>query len=203
MKVKQWHNLMQSFGLEKNQETSEKLTKAYSEKQRHYHTFDHINACLKHLEKVRDLAEKPDEIEMALWFHDAIYKPLSSSNELDSAVWAAKFLTDNHVKQKIIDRVYQLIMVTLHDGFTQTNDQALMIDIDLTILGSPYETYQIFEKNIRKEYRLVPYFIYRKKRKEILQGFLKHDRIYRTNYFYELYETNARENMSHAISMLS
>lgn len=191
---------MQAFALSDNQETYDKLNKAYAEKHRHYHTFEHIQACLNHFENVCVLAKYPAEIEMALWFHDAIYQPYGKDNELKSALWAQQFLHENQVNKEIIDRIFQLIMITANHGSTDTVDESLMIDIDLTILGAPSEVYQQFEINVRKEYRFVPYFLYRKKRKEILQKFLNKPRLYYNDYFYDLFETQARINLEKIVS---
>lgn len=190
---------MQALGLIENEETYLKLIEAYSEKHRYYHTSCHIKACLDHLERVNHLADNPQEIELALWFHDAVYKPYSSTNELDSAIWAKQFLSENKVDQATCERVYHLIMVTLHNGKINTSDEELMIDIDLSILGSSSIVYQVFEQNVRKEYRWVPYFLYRKKRKQILQGFLDQSKVYQTDYFNGLFEKRARDNIESAL----
>jgi len=33
----------------------------------------HLNECFDKLQEIRAAAVHPDEIELALWFHDAIY----------------------------------------------------------------------------------------------------------------------------------
>jgi len=202
MKFEDWQKLMRVFGLEENKNTYTSLIVAYSEKHRSYHTLEHIEACVKHLKNTRQLANKPHEIELALWFHDAIYKPYSSTNKLDSAIWAKQFLYENNTDQATCERIYNLIMVTLHNGKTNTSDEELMIDIDLSILGSSPMVYQAFEKNVRKEYRWVPYFLYCKKRKQILQGFLKQKQIYQTEFFNQLFEKQARKNLQVALLAL-
>jgi len=202
MELDRWQQLMDNLGVPSNEATYQALVKAYSEKHRRYHTSEHINATLKHLDSVADLANDAIEIELALWFHDAIYKPFSASNELDSAVWASEFLLENEVEQSRIDRVHALIMATVHTAETAGNDQLLMVDIDLSILGSRPEVYNQFEKDVRYEYKLVPYFLYRKKRKEILISFVERDEIYRNEVFYEKFEKQARANLANAIEAL-
>jgi predicted metal-dependent HD superfamily phosphohydrolase len=202
MQLSRWQKLMQAFHVDHNEKIYEQLVSYYSQRHRYYHTAKHVEACLNHLDPIHHLTDKPHEIEMALWFHDAIYKPYSSTNELDSANWAKRFLLDNKVDQVICERIYHLVMVTLHNGKANTTDEKLMIDIDLTILGSLPAIYQIFEKNVRKEYRLVPYFLYRKKRKHILQGFLDQKQIYQTEYFRQLFEKQARENIQKVLQNL-
>jgi len=202
MELERWQQLMKSLGISLNEDTYQALVKAYSEKHRRYHTGEHISATLKHLDSVSDLANDAIEIELALWFHDAVYKPFSAKNELDSAVWASEFLLENGVEQDRIDRVHALIMATVHTAEAEGHDQLLMVDIDLSILGSNSKIYDQFEKDVRYEYKLVPYFLYRKKRKEILMSFVERDEIYRNIVFYEKYEKQARVNLTNAINAL-
>lgn len=179
-----------------------RLIKAYSETHRYYHTVAHIEAMLIHFDKVRNLADSPDEVEIAIWFHDAIYNPLSSSNEIDSAQWAKDFLISSGGEATVAERVYELIMATKHDGKIVENDHKLIVDIDLTILGANESVYDEFEVNVRKEYKLIPSVIFRKKRIAILMSFLEEEAIYKLDYFKENFEVLARENLNRAISHL-
>ena len=197
--LERWNRLCLRLGLSADSETYSDLIDAHAHKQRAYHTLDHIAACLRHLDDVRPQADKPDEIEMALWFHDAVYKPLSSTNEEDSADWAGDWLFSRHAKPDVIARITDHILDTKNHDTPTSIDRKFMLDIDLSILGTPTNIYNEYEKNIRFEYRRVPKFIYRKKRVEILSYFLKRDRLYATDYFYERLETQARENLSQAI----
>ena len=193
---------MLTLGLSHNESCYQSLLNAYSEPHRFYHTASHINATLIHLDKVKVHIENPSLLELALWFHDAIYRPFSSNNELDSANWCSRFLKDNGVKQETIDHVHQLIMVTMHPSITQSNDEMFMVDIDLSILGSPANIYDDFERNIREEYKKVPYFIYKRKRKALLKSFLNQKQIFQNTFFHEEFEIQARENLDRAIQSL-
>ncbi len=193
---------MSAMQLEPSIDCYEALYKAYSEKHRFYHTAKHIDAMLKHFDAVIDIAERPAELELSIWFHDAIYKPWSKSNELHSAEWAQAFLFSQGFDNKGVERIYNLIMATLHNGEVKVIDEQLMVDIDLTILGSSPDVYDEFERNVRKEYKVVPSLIYRKKRKELLRSFLENDSVYHLDYFKDKYENAARENINRAIMML-
>ena len=193
---------MEHLGLEENRDTYSSLVKAYSERNRYYHTGEHVNACLLEFDTVKHCAENPLEIELAIWFHDVIYKPFSSSNELDSALWATDFLSANDIDNNISSRVHDLIMGTCHTSSETVGDESLMVDIDLTILGAEPEVYDRFEKAIRQEYKLIPKFIYRKKRREILSSFLDREKIYQNSAFYTRLEKQARENIARAIQSL-
>ena len=202
MNSERWQQLMQKLQLPGNPETCAALIQAYSEPHRHYHTCEHIHAALKHLDTALTLADDVATIELALWFHDAIYHPYATDNERKSADWAVAFLQDNGCQQTLIDCVDALIMATLHNKEPQNSDQQLMLDIDLAILGSPASVYDQFETHVRREYRWVPYFLYRKKRKQILQSFLERASIYHHQLFTSKFENQAKENLNRAIKNL-
>lgn len=202
MDEKKWLELMVRLGFDSNIETYSKLQAHYSQKHRHYHDSNHINATLKNLGQVKQLANDYDALEVALWFHDAIYKIFSSSNELDSANWAVDFLKLNNAKEEFIENVHRLIMATLHHAVPSNNDERLIVDIDLSILGCNSELYDQFELWVRKEYKLIPTFIYKKKRKEILEVFLGRERIFSHEYFFDKFEQSARANLRNAIDSL-
>lgn len=202
MNLERWLRLMKAWGFEPNRKTFEFLIAAYSEKGRHYHTTEHVSACLRHLDGCVDSLEFPREVEIALWFHDVIYKPFSSNNEKESAGWATSFLSERGATHEEACRVHRLIMVTKHNAPIQTKDESVLVDVDLSILGADPATYDIFEKGVRKEYRLVPSFIYRRKRVKVLRGFIDRPKIYTSGCFSATAERQAKENLSNAISKL-
>jgi len=200
--IDRWDSLMAQFGFSSHHDIHAGLIAAYSEKHRAYHTLEHIAACFAHLDDVRGSAQRPHEIELALWFHDAIYKPLSGTNEEDSAKLAKRFLIENAAPSESIDRIVDLIIMTKDHLTPDTVDAKLMLDIDLSILGAPPQVYDRFEKDVRKEYKRVPAFIFRKKRKAILQSFLNRPRVYNSDHFFDRLEDQARENLDRAILAL-
>jgi len=200
--ISHWHGLMRAFKLPENNETYHKLITAYSEKHRAYHTLDHITACFEHLDNVAQQATYAHEIKLALWFHDVIYNPFSGRNEEDSADLAKLFLSQNSVSPDVSQRVYDLIILTKDHVSPETDDGKLMLDIDLSILGAADHVYAQFEKDVREEYKRVPSFIFKKKRKEILKSFMMRPRIYHTEYFFARFEEQAKGNLSWAIGEL-
>ena len=193
---------MTAFGFGENLPTHAALVAAYDERHRAYHTAEHIEACLIHLDRVNSELDRPHEVRLALWFHDAIYKIFSGANEKDSAVWVVKFLRVNKAADDVIARIENLILITEHHANPSTKDEQFMLDIDLSILGAPTETYDEFEINVRKEYEIVPKIIFRKKRKEILQSFLDMKRIYKTDVFFAEREAQARANLTRTVKVL-
>ena len=176
------------------------LVGAYSESHRKYHSIQHLTECLQAFDSARRLAKRPAEVELALWFHDAIYDVKRSDNEEQSANWARRELEIAAVPTSSIERVFDLVMVTKHTGVPEPGDQQLLVDIDLSILGAPPERFAEYEQQIRAEYSFVPRFIFRSKRRAILNSFLNRQRIYATDHFYSELEQRARQNLARAIA---
>jgi predicted metal-dependent HD superfamily phosphohydrolase len=197
-----WNRLLAALGIGDEAECFEALLVAYSEKHRHYHTTKHIDHCLRELDSAMSLAREPAEVELALWFHDAIYDPHSSKNEERSAAWACELLTRHHASAERVSRVRDHIMATRHEAIATDPDSRLVVDIDLSILGVDETVYAEFEVNVRKEYRWVPSLLFRRKRAEILESFLARPQIYTTEPFRDRYERQARHNLSQAIARL-
>jgi predicted metal-dependent HD superfamily phosphohydrolase len=193
---------MAALGTPEQPETFDALVSAYSEKHRHYHTAEHIDHCLHELDRALGAAHEPAEVELALWFHDAIYDPYSSDNEERSADWACSLLTRNGANAARVASVRAHVLATRHAVPATTPDSQLVVDVDLSILGAVETTYAAFEKNVRKEYRWVPAILFRRKRAEILASFLARPQIYGTEIFHELYERRARQNLAEAIGDL-
>ncbi len=183
-------------------ETFLKLVVRYSERHRCYHTLHHVNACLALLDEVADLINDSFNIELALWFHDIIYDPLQNDNEEVSAEYAKACLETMSLNSIEINQIKHLIQLTKHPSTPSTNDEKYLIDIDLSILGAENELFDTYEAWIRKEYSVVPNFLYKKGRKKVLSSFLKSDCIYQTEYFHGKYEIQARQNINRSLHNL-
>ena len=202
MTLTRWHQLMSSWRSPENDAEFQELHSAYSEPHRHYHTVRHIDDCLGQFDEVSYLVQHPEEVEIALWYHDAIYQPRSSSNESDSADWAVRYLDSIGATEEQRTRVRGHIISTQHIGDRLSGDAAVVVDIDVSILGRDPDEYDVYEQAIRKEYRWVPGMIYRRKRIEILESFLERDALYETEHFQSRYEEQARANLRRAIAAL-
>ncbi|MCX6850812.1 MAG: N-methyl-D-aspartate receptor NMDAR2C subunit [Verrucomicrobia bacterium] len=141
--------------------------------------------------KATGLIAKPDLIEMALWFHDAVYDPQGSENEELSARMALEALGDSEMACEVA----RLILLTKSHQPGDGPDDAWIIDIDLAIFAQPMERVREYERQIRAEYAWVPEEVYVEKRAEILTGFLKREQIYLTAWARERYESQARANL--------
>ncbi|AHK16175.1 N-methyl-D-aspartate receptor NMDAR2C subunit [Thalassolituus oleivorans] len=177
------------------------LIAAYNEPQRKYHTEQHLKECLSIFNDHRAIAEEPAEIEMALWFHDAIYdiKATGGKNEDQSADWAVEELQKANVAPERVARIKDHILATKHSALPQGADQQLLVDIDLAILGAQPERFAEYEQQVRQEYRHVPGLIFNWKRKQILKAFLARSPIYATPELNARFEQQARQNLAGAI----
>jgi len=174
---------------------------AYGEKHRAYHNLEHVKDCLDQLDHI-DAKIKQCEIELALWYHDIVYSTRSSRNEEESAKQASQDMNKAGVHSSIIENVKMLILSTKHDYIPAAEDEKILVDIDLSILGRSPEKFHEYESKIRREYEWVPKHIFSKKRIEILQGFLNRRYIYLTDMFKEKYEIQARQNIIASIAQL-
>lgn len=173
----------------------------YAEPQRHYHTLEHIQSCLALLERFRLLAQRPAEVELALWFHDVVYDPRRTDNEERSADLARETLLSAGAPGEPVERIAGFILATKgHEGVE--GDGALVLDIDLSILGASEEEFERFDRGIREEFNHVPSPLYRVGRRRVLEGFLKRERIYRLEPFFDALEEQARRNLERKIAEL-
>ncbi|MBC7993850.1 MAG: N-methyl-D-aspartate receptor NMDAR2C subunit [Rhizobacter sp.] len=179
----------------------EALCQAYAEPQRRYHTLQHLRECLGQAERITQLAERPGEVLIALWFHDTVYDTLGRGNEERSAIWAREVVTaaGGH---EAAERVYQLVMATEHHAVPANRDAQVLVDVDLSILGAESERFDEYERQVRDEYRHVPGLLFRAKRRSVLQGFVARSRIFNTNTFHDLLEARARHNLQRSIAQL-
>lgn len=178
------------------------LVARYSEPHRAYHTLQHIEHCLDELELVRHLAENPDAVELALWYHDAIYDTKTKDSEERSATLAVEMVRNVSLPDNLGQLVANLIMATKHSATPSDSDVQLLVDIDLSILGQAEESFDEYEGQVRKEYEWVSEDAFVGGRSAILKSFLDRPNIYATRFFHDKYETQARRNIARSLARL-
>lgn len=178
------------------------LKAQYTSASRYYHSERHIVDCLQEFQLCYEMAEHPAEVEVALWFHDAVYDTHRNDNEEQSASLATSFLLQNNVERGAVQRISALILATKTHSNLDTTDQRLIVDVDLSILGSSSERFDEYDRGIRAEYSWVPEEDYRKGRRAVLEGFLERDAIFYTSRFKDLYEQRARENLVRTLEVI-
>ena len=198
LEQRSWPRAWSTLGLNAPEGLMQRLQQAWAEPQRHYHTTQHLRECLALLEPELHSAQHPGEVELALWFHDAVYDPKAKDNEARSADWACQALAQAGADEAVQQRVRALIMATCHDAAPVDPDARLLVDIDLAILGAEPARFAEYDAQVRAEYRWVPGWLYRRKRKQVLAGFLARPAIYGTERFRARLEGRARENLRQA-----
>lgn len=182
----------------------EQLFKHYSRKNRHYHGLSHIWNMLTQSDECKAELVDKEMVDFAIWFHDIIYKATQKNNEEKSADLARKVLKRLSLNASRIETVYNLIVSTKkHQVIESSNlDNAYLLDFDLSILGQSWEVYETYIKNIRKEYKIYPDFLYKPGRKKVLKHFLERKTLYFTEKYLDLYESQARKNLEKEIQLL-
>ena len=179
------------------------IERAYSHQKRFYHNFTHLENIIASLDQVKSQINNWDTILFSVFYHDIVYNPIKKNNEEVSAVLAVKRLTAFGVDDKIIDGCRVQILATKSHQFCNDADVNIFTDADLAIIGSDWDTYNIYLANIRKEYNVFPDIICKPGRKKVLTHFLSMKRIYKTNYFFEKLEKKAKENLTKELELLS
>ena len=107
------------------------------------------------------------------------------------------------VNQSMISKCVDQIKATKSHSASDNFDTNYFTDADLSVLGSSWNTYQTYYKNVRKEYSIYPTFLYKRERKKVLKHFLNMDRLYKTKYFFDKLELNAKQNLTKELELLS
>ncbi|ESA32653.1 n-methyl-d-aspartate receptor nmdar2c subunit [Leptolyngbya sp. Heron Island J] len=204
-----WQQLCQRFGINDRAAIEREfrcIVAAYAESHRAYHTAQHIGECFTLLDWAAGQSSLTTQqhlaLEMALWYHDVVYRPQAYDNEWRSAQQATAFLRTYAAVSGQKLQVKALIMATCHgDRWDRQIGLAdWMMDIDLAILGASPQRFWQYHHQIRQEYGWLPTRVYRTKREEVLTGFLARSSIYRTDLFRARFEAQARDNLLAVIS---
>lgn len=178
--------------------TFQRLKDAYTGPGRHYHALPHVQALLDTVERHRSALHDAAVVQLAVWFHDAVYNPLRADNEAQSAALARQFLAHTTLTAARRERVGYLIERT-KDHTQQVpatdNDLHLFLDADLQVLGAAEPDYWQYARQVRQEYALVPDVLYRRGRQQVLEKLLAAPRLYQTAAFRERLEAPARRNL--------
>lgn len=171
------------------------VERKYSEKGRHYHNFEHLESMFRELDDVAAYIQDYSAIAFSVFYHDVNYNASSKSNEEKSARFAEKDLQLIGAAPEFIEKISQQIMATKFHQKSEDIDTNYLLDADLSVLGQKPEKYNDYIQKVRKEYSIYPDFLYKPGRKKVLQHFLESENIFKTEYFKEKYERQARKNI--------
>jgi len=181
------------------------LVAAQSSPDRYYHNLEHLGEMFRVAGRLAIFCDDPQAIQLAIWFHDAVYDPRAKDNEARSADLAILLLGPLGVPAGVLERVTRMIRLTAHvtsDMPPGDRDTAALVDADLAILGAGEERYRRYAADIRKEFAWLPDEDYRTGRIAVLERFLSRERIYNHEMIYTEGESRARANMTAEIESL-
>jgi predicted metal-dependent HD superfamily phosphohydrolase len=181
-------------------ESYERLIAAYGEAGRAYHNLQHLESVLAWAERLRrdQTPEAWARIVLALAYHDAVYDPRATDNEVQSAETMRASLSPLGVGEGDLAEIARLILAT-RDHRAGDPDAALVVDADLAILQSSPDEYDRYAAAIREEYAFVPVGAYHTGRTRVLEGLMAR-RLFTSP---RLDESRARENMAREIRSLA
>ena len=180
----------------------DELEVLYGEPNRHYHSAGHIGHCLRQFDLAADRMDEPDAVEMALWFHDAVYDTPGTENELRSAeLFAAR--AAGRGSERFRSDVHRFIMATTHlDSSPATLDESFVVDIDLSGFGLPWEEFLSDSRAVRAERMYIPDAEFYPRQKKFLESLVARPALYATVFFRERLEVRARRNIERLCARL-
>lgn len=197
-----WQRNMIQGGSDNSHKVFSIVQHCYQEHHRHYHNDEHINHCLELLEVAKNEMQLSDSIELAIWFHDVIYVVGAADNEERSAELFLK-LSDGQLQENLRKHVSSLIMSTIHDdNHPVTNDERILVDIDLSSFGLSWDRFTEDGDNVRKEQSHLSDHDFFKKQMRFQESLLNRARFYFSDFFFEKFEAKARENLSRHLEVL-
>jgi predicted metal-dependent HD superfamily phosphohydrolase len=208
-----WRSLIGAIGAhDGGAEIFADLDRRHREPGRFYHTWEHVADCLAGLDAVPGLCDRPEAVELALWFHDAVYDPRAADNEARSAELLLEAAERLGIGADLAEGSAGLVLATAHlarpggahwQGSLADRDAAAIRDIDLAILGAPPARFDAYEAAVRREYGFLSDSEWRAGRSRVLRAFLDRPRIYLTGTFHDRLERQARANLAAGLERLA
>ena len=131
----------------------------------------------------------------------------ASDNEERSEAMFGEYAADVHVEPTTAARTSNMILLTKLHGPVATStpdgaDAALMLDMDMAVLGASEAEYDAYARAIAWEYRHVPPAAFGPARAAVLRTFLANPRIYGSDELHARFEHRARANIARELARL-
>ena len=173
----------------------QQLQQHYQEPHRFYHTLGHLNQCLGELDVAKDHITELRETEMALWFHDIIYRYGAKDNEILSAAYFRE-VAGNSMSTSFVDRVCEFIIATQHTGAAKDAAVAFVVDIDLSGFGLPWDGYLADSNALRKEASGISDEQYYQGKLRFLDELQRWPSLFQSPFFRDRLEARAQSNIT-------
>jgi predicted metal-dependent HD superfamily phosphohydrolase len=183
----------------------------HTEETRFYHTVMHLWELLKYLLILTEHHGMQSEtnvdnlqvIRLAIFFHDIIYNPQSTSNEVDSARLFEEFAQQTNLPADLVATVVEYILATqTHHSSKKDASLQTFLDLDMAVLGKDLAAYKSYAHLIRQEFIHIPEAVYCEKRADFLEVVLQQEHIFATDWGLQAWEEAARANLAWEIGLL-
>ncbi|MFK0257303.1 hypothetical protein [Streptomyces sp. NPDC090445] len=202
-----WHATAVSAGAPADRDPApyaDRLLAAWAEPQRRYHTTAHLADVLDRIDVLAPHAADPAAVELAAWFHDAVYRPDRSENEERSAALAERALRELGLPEHRTAEAARLVRLTVtHDPAPGDTNGEVLCDADLAVLAGDPDAYAAYVAAVREEYGFVPEDAFRTGRAAVLRQLLDLPRLFRTPHGTAHWEARARRNLAAELADLT
>lgn len=177
------------------------LEKQYRQPGRHYHDISHIEQCLEWLDLYADTLDDPDAVELAIWFHDACYLPTPVGHEERSAQLFI-CMVGKGMDEERRDRIVRMIGYTTHMAPPDSEEAALLVDIDMASFARPWHQYLVDTVHCRLERHWLSDLEFCEGQIGFIERMLARPSFYYSEVFKQHHEQTARDNMQRMIELL-
>jgi predicted metal-dependent HD superfamily phosphohydrolase len=179
------------------------LLARYREPSRSYHDLGHLENVLTAVISLRAEAADIEAVQLAAWFHDAVYDVHSQDNEEQSARLAEGTLTTAGLVPTLVAEVCRLVRLTeSHDPGPDDANGAVLCDADLAVLASDPAGYAEYVTKVRTEYAHLGDARFASGRARVLRQLLGLPRLFHTVAGHQRWEATARANLTAELAAL-
>jgi predicted metal-dependent HD superfamily phosphohydrolase len=182
----------------------DELLAAYADPSRSYHDTRHLREVLDRLDELAGAGTPFDQlpVELAAWFHDAVYDGRPGADEQRSAEWAEAVLAAHEPPQ--VAEVVRLVRLTeTHRPAPGDRNGCALTDADLAILAAAPTRYAEYAADVRREYAHVSDADFRAGRAAALSDLLAKPSLFHTDHARECWEAAARVNVEAELTRLA
>lgn len=184
----------------------------YNEPHRHYHAWHHALSVISwtnYCSEMTDLKDYgPYDFALAALFHDAVYDSAGSPSNEERSVQFFRHHRHGGMGSEML-AVEHLIMLTAKHGKLASRDvtptEALFLDCDMASFGE-----RRWELTLWNELNIQAEFLTRYTQEQVnvgrrvfLTGLLQKESIFLSKHFQELFEAQARHNITRLIARLN
>lgn len=197
--LSRWNRLLPNTA-----EVAEMLLASYAEPARHYHNLGHLRSVLDTVVALADQAADVMLVELAAWFHDAVYDVSRQDNEERSALLAESTLAHAGLTSEQVREVARLVRLTAtHAATVDDANGAVLCDADLVILASECDSYAAYVRAVRREFAHVSDDDWRVGRAAVLEELLAMPTLFKASLGRRDWEPRARAALRRELTTLT